>query len=126
MRALGGALAALVVTAATTAIVACNHSGRNDYAGAAVTAGAAVGGAALYRATTGGCWAQCLHGLVCDPKSGLCVEHPPCAGHCAPNEDCIQEAATVHCVEKRDASPPASALLDASAPHDASADAPAR
>jgi hypothetical protein len=52
----------------------CEAATRNKTTGAAVAVGAGVGGAAIYRAATGGCWAQCTHGKVCDRASGTCVE----------------------------------------------------
>ncbi len=70
---------------------------KGDATGAAVTAGAAVAGAGIYRATTGGCVAQCLGGLVCDRKSGLCVSRVPCNGRCDADEQC-EEGAVPRCV----------------------------
>jgi hypothetical protein len=64
-------------------------SSRPHGAADAATAGAAlVGVTAIYRATTGGCWAACQNGRVCDPESGTCVEAPPCRGQCAKDERC--------------------------------------
>jgi len=64
--------AALVVFA--LAASACGGSERSSqYAAAGVTLAAGVAGAGIYRATTGGCWGQCLDGTVCDRASGRCV-----------------------------------------------------
>ena len=49
----------------------------NKPAGAAAAVGFGVGAAAIYRATTGGCWADCRPGLVCDRPSGTCVPFEP-------------------------------------------------
>lgn len=53
---------------------ACNVATRDKKVGAGVAVGTALAGAAVYRAASGGCWAQCTHGTVCDPASGTCVE----------------------------------------------------
>lgn len=61
--------------------VACGSSpSRNDYAGAAIALGFGVAGAGVHRAATGGCYAQCTHGLVCDRESGQCVPYESLAG----------------------------------------------
>jgi len=52
---------------------ACGSKQTPEYAGAAVTLAAGVAGAGIYRATSGGCWGQCLDGTVCDRPSGRCV-----------------------------------------------------
>ncbi len=75
--------------------IACG--GKSDYVGAALTAGAGVGAAGVNRAITKDCWGQCLHGLVCDHGSGLCVERAPCGGRCGPDETC-EEGAVARCV----------------------------
>lgn len=54
--------------------LSCEAATRNKSTGAAVAVGAGVTGAAVYRATTGGCWAQCTHGKVCDHRTGTCVD----------------------------------------------------
>jgi hypothetical protein len=59
---------------ALLACVACEAATRNKSTGAALAVGAGVTGAAVYRATTGGCWAQCTHGKVCDRATGTCVD----------------------------------------------------
>ena len=76
------------------AVGAC---GRSDYLGAAVTGGLGIAGAGVHRATTKGCWGQCLNGLVCDQASGMCVEHARCGGKCGRNETC-EEGTIARCV----------------------------
>ncbi len=75
-------------------LVAC---GAGDGAGAIATAGMGVAGAGVYRATTGGCWGQCLNGLVCDRASGMCVKHSMCTSRCAMHERC-EEGVVGRCV----------------------------
>lgn len=43
---------------------------------AAIATGAVVAAAGVYRATTGGCWAQCSPGRYCNRQSGTCEELP--------------------------------------------------
>jgi hypothetical protein len=80
--------------------------------GATLETVALVAAIAVHRATTGGCWATCLHGLVCDHATGTCVERPPCGGRCGPTQSCDQAAASERCVER----PPADAGADAAIP----------
>jgi hypothetical protein len=49
----------------------------NKGAGAATAVGFGVGAAAIHRAATGGCWADCRPGLVCDRGSGTCIPYEP-------------------------------------------------
>jgi hypothetical protein len=65
-----------ILASALIALTLASCAGRNDYTGALVTTAIAMAGTAAYRATTGGCWGQCLHGLVCDRASGMCVPPP--------------------------------------------------
>lgn len=54
------------------AILACQSSGRYGTAtNAAIGTGIGVAGAVVSRAT-GGCYAQCLPGTMCNTKTGLC------------------------------------------------------
>jgi hypothetical protein len=65
-------VAALVVLA--LAGTACGGSERSSqYIAAGATLAAGVAGAGIYRATSGGCWGQCLDGTVCERASGRCV-----------------------------------------------------
>ncbi len=66
--------ASVIFWVALLALPACGAAERDKKVGAGVALGAGVGAAAVYRATTGGCWAQCPSGLMCDRKSGTCVE----------------------------------------------------
>ena len=52
---------------------ACRSGESAKYAGAGVTAGLAVAGAAINRAATDECWGNCSPGFGCDDKSGKCV-----------------------------------------------------
>jgi hypothetical protein len=83
-----------IIAAFALSLGAC---GRGDYLGAAVTGGLGVAGAGVHRATTKGCWGQCMNGLVCDHASGMCVEHPRCNGKCARDERC-EEGTVARCV----------------------------
>jgi hypothetical protein len=62
--ALGGALLALAV--------ACRVAGAPQGPSALIFGATAVAGTAAYRAVTGGCWAACNTGWVCNPESGRC------------------------------------------------------
>ncbi len=55
-------------------LVGCEAATRDKKLGAGVAVATGLTGAAIYRATTGGCWAQCTHGKICDRKSGTCVD----------------------------------------------------
>ncbi len=66
-------------TSASVALLlfdACQAATQDKKVGAGMAVGAGVAGAAVYRAATGGCWAQCTHGMICDPVSGTCVDAP--------------------------------------------------
>ena len=67
--------------------VACG-GGSGKALSAAITAGAAVAGAGVYRAATDGCWAACANGELCDEESGMCVP-APCNGSCRADYDCM-------------------------------------
>ena len=93
----------------------------NKTSGAAAAVGFGVGAAAVYRATTGGCWAECRPGLVCDRASGTCVPlepdntpaglvpsavssgpastpDDPCRGLCLRGEHCVVKDGVSDCV----------------------------
>lgn len=74
---------------------------RVQYSSAAVGLATGVTGAAIYRATTGGCWANCRQGMYCDRDSGLCKPMP------CPNGDC---SASSSAAAPAPASPPPPAL----------------
>jgi hypothetical protein len=86
------------LAAAWILLLACGCHG--DAAGAVVTGAAAVAAAGVNRAVTKDCWGQCLHGLVCDRASGLCVKRPPCGGACPADETCDDTGAAERCVRK--------------------------
>jgi hypothetical protein len=51
---------------------ACRVTGVPQGPSALIFGASAVAGTALYRAATGGCWAACNTGWVCNTASGLC------------------------------------------------------
>lgn len=69
-------LARLVMVGLALGLTAGCGSKPNRTRDAAVVTGAALVTAGVYRATTGGCWAQCTPGRYCNRKSGLCEELP--------------------------------------------------
>ena len=87
--------------ASLLAVVALGCGANNDtrYAEAATGLGLMVGGTAMYRAQTGGCWANCTPGYACDRPSGLC-HRTECVPACAPSQTCFIEADdTFRCVD---------------------------
>jgi hypothetical protein len=66
--------------------------GGNDkeYAQAVTGLAGTIGATAIYRAHTGGCWANCSPGYACDRKRGTCYR-AECVPACAPNETCFVE-----------------------------------
>lgn len=62
--AIGGASLALAF--------ACRVAGVPQGPSALVFGATAVAGAAVYRAASGGCWAACNAGWMCNPDSGRC------------------------------------------------------
>jgi len=76
------ALAALAASA--LALQACASSAPYTGAAAAINTGAALGVGAASR-SSGGCWATCTDGLVCNPASGWCEKPKPVvAADCPP------------------------------------------
>ena len=65
-----------------------SSTNRHDVAAAGL--GVAVGGAVVYRALTGNCYAQCGPGYACDRKSGLCVRLE-CAPGCPMGQQCVRD-----------------------------------
>jgi hypothetical protein len=57
---------------------------------AGVGLGAAVAGAGIHRAVTGGCWAVCSPGFACDRARGVCVR-AECLPACSSIEQCVIE-----------------------------------
>ena len=84
--------------------------------GAAVASALIVSGAAsaISRAS-GGCYAACPTGTVCNEQNGLC-EVLPCRGLCSEDQDCDESGPIAKCVarkaditittEKEDVDPP--------------------
>jgi hypothetical protein len=50
----------------------CRVSGVGQGPAALIFGASAVAGAAVYRQATGGCWAACNTGWVCNPSTGRC------------------------------------------------------
>ncbi len=88
--------------------VGCGGASSDSTANAIVGTAAAVAGAGISRATTKGCWGQCLSGLVCDHQSGMCVRNTPCSKRCAVDERC-EEGVVARCVPLLDRDRDASA-----------------
>jgi hypothetical protein len=80
-------------------LVACGgkHTSASKYASAGVTAGLGVAAAGIYRASTGGCWADCRPGTTCDEPSGTCVPLP-CGGDCPAGTHCFHEGSEDRCI----------------------------
>ena len=51
---------------------ACRVAGVPQGPSALIFAGSAIAGAAVYRHATGGCWAACNSGWVCNVETGRC------------------------------------------------------
>jgi hypothetical protein len=113
--------------------IGCGAGGafKNKAGGAATAVGVGVAAAGFYRATTGGCWATCQHGLACDEASGTCVPVEPsavrvnrtqaaassagqaaavsggdaCRGLCLAGEVCVVDAGVADCVPDAPAAP---------------------
>ncbi|MBN1609229.1 MAG: hypothetical protein JW940_21545 [Polyangiaceae bacterium] len=80
-------------------VAACG-SQRSNHAAAAVGLGAAVVYTAVHRAATGDCWARCGHGMLCDRRTGRCVEGE-CAPGCPVGRHCVHELdGRSHCVDE--------------------------
>ncbi len=80
-------------------VLGCGGSNGGEYAKAAVALPAMIGATAIYRAQTGGCWANCSPGYACDRKLGTCYR-AECVPACAANETCFIEADNnVRCVD---------------------------
>ncbi len=74
------------LTLALCAGLACACGAKqNRTRDAAIGTGVALAAAGVYRATTGGCWAQCPPGRYCNRETGTCDEHPLAAPGVAPS-----------------------------------------
>jgi hypothetical protein len=82
---------------ATIVLCVPGCGGKSDVVSAAITAGAAVAGAGIYRSATDGCWADCLFGQECDEVSGLCVDSP-CNADCSADYECVWLEGQQQCV----------------------------
>jgi hypothetical protein len=72
-------------------VLSCARARTNNYGAAGAGLGGTVLGTGIYRAATGGCWANCTHGWYCERDSGLCVRGE-CDPTCRGDESCVQEA----------------------------------
>ena len=86
-------------------LAACGSS--QNVLNAAIGVGVAAGAAGVERAS-GGCYATCISGTVCNPKTGFC-DPLPCAGRCRTDEACEDGPAGGRCVPavQPDVLPPA-------------------
>ena len=80
-------------------VSACAPLPTSDAVVAAAWTAAAVGASAVNRAT-GGCYAECGAGTVCNPANGLC-EVLPCRGQCSEEERCDESGLVARCVSKK-------------------------
>jgi hypothetical protein len=72
-------------------LASCGYSQSNNYAAAGAALAMTVAATGVYRATTGGCWANCAKGWYCDRESGLC-RRGECDPSCAVGDFCVREA----------------------------------
>jgi hypothetical protein len=77
-------------------IAGCGGSQGLAVASALVVAGTA---SAVSRAT-GGCYATCQSGTICNAETGFC-DVLPCRGLCAEDEDCDESGPVPKCVDKK-------------------------
>jgi hypothetical protein len=68
------------ILAAAIALSACTSTAPHTLGAAAINTGVALGTAAAQRAS-GGCFAVCTNGAVCNPSNGLC-EKPAADVYC--------------------------------------------
>jgi hypothetical protein len=91
-------LRSLVVATLASAVPAAGCR-TGDYAQATVGLGAAVAVAGASRAITGGCWARCDAGFICNRTNGLC-EEGECVPACSVGQACERELdGKLRCVE---------------------------
>lgn len=86
-------------------VLGCGGNNGYQYTQAAIGLGATLGATAVYRATTGGCWASCTPGFACERKSGLC-RRSECLPACPVSQTCvIEEGDHFRCVDMLGAGP---------------------
>jgi len=95
------------VPIALALVCACRSSGPYTVPAAAINTALGLGAAAQQRAA-GGCIATCVHGTVCNPRTGFC-ERSPC-GTCPAGEGCIVVSGGWKCGTEAEASSAASAI----------------
>ena len=78
-------LAISLLLALSVAGVGCKEGG-SQAANAVIGTALGLTASAISRAS-GGCYAACTEGYICDPESGLC-KALPCYGRCADDEYC--------------------------------------
>ena len=71
-------------------LLGCGGNNGTQYTQAALGLGATVAMTGVYRATTGGCWANCTPGFACERKSGLC-RRIECVPACPTTQTCVIE-----------------------------------
>ena len=74
----------------------CKTGSPSTVAGALTMTGAAIGAAAVSRAS-GGCIAMCTTGTSCNPNTGLC-ERLACEGQCEAGYQCAETYSGARCV----------------------------
>jgi hypothetical protein len=97
-------------------LLGCGGGNGKAYTGAAIGLPVMIGATAIYRAQTGGCWANCSAGYACDRQRGLCLRSE-CIPACASNQTCfIEDDNRARCVDMLGAgsfgSKPSAALMN--------------
>lgn len=83
----------------TTIVLGCGGSNDKAYAWAAASLPVMIGATAIYRAQTGGCWANCSAGYACNRQRGLCLRSE-CIPACASTQTCfIEDDNRARCVD---------------------------
>lgn len=109
-------------------VFGCGANNGKQYTEAAIGLATMVGTTAVYRQTTGGCWANCSRGYACDRKSGLC-RRSECIPSCGASQTCvIEEDDRFRCVDMVGAVPltPLTPTLSSSSAPPASTVAPTK
>ncbi|MCA9549525.1 MAG: hypothetical protein KC933_05775 [Myxococcales bacterium] len=83
------------------ALCGCGAASGASVTGAAVMGTLAAASAVASRAS-GGCYAECTHGTICNAATGMC-ERTPCGGACQEGETC--DAVTDTCLRARPSVP---------------------
>ena len=73
--------------------------GANQIPAAAVVTGAVAVGASAASRASGGCFAVCSYGTVCNPKTGYC-DVLPCRGLCTVEQECDVRGPLEKCVPR--------------------------